>query len=622
MPLRKLLRSINIQLQKLDTMLLNDVRLFFRDKKSLILVALAPFIILAILINIYYFSDVAERIRGVELAVCDMDDSGFSLESDIFKVTTFTGNCEQEVADKVSKGEFRGAVVIPDGFQQNIKDGKGTEIKLFIDSSKSTTALVTSNAVKAYVSDLNEKIGTEFILEAWERLRELNENLKFLVNNLEKAVPVAQELQQRLDAINTELLAIDFDSQQEAVDDLISYLNLLEIQLDYIDKSASQINPNTITIPQYTPTINITIDEYNANALLLGAQYCNNTVVPNPVCPVLDYTDSVVKEMEAQAANISYYNKQLNDKIIELNQQAAAINDSISRLDNLISPASQSNEELRQSITAVRDNLLFLEEKTDNTTKAITDLKQSINQFLIDIVRVTAELDATTEVLDEYTQKDPATILRPVKVESVPVFKDKLEIFYRLPALISILLLFITLFISSSLIVNERRGGTMARIFLSPISMFFYVFEKMLYLLLLCALSVISMLAAAFLFGVPITININLILILIVSSLTYIAIGILIGSTSKSENTSLLTCLVIGFPLMFLSGAFSPPELMGTIVRNSAKYLPLTLNIDLFENITIYSTGLDPHKLLILAGMIVFFYLFSVLMIHKKPTLK
>ena len=111
-------------------------------------------------------------------------------------------------------------------------------------------------------------------------------------------------------------------------------------------------------------------------------------------------------------------------------------------------------------------------------------------------------------------------------------------------------------------------------------------------------------------------------MVFIVASLAYISIGILIGSVSKSENTSLLTCLVVGFPLMFLSGAFSPPELMGKIARTAAQYLPLTLNISLIENITIYHTPLDLFKLKLMAGMIIVFYILSVVMIRKKPTLK
>jgi ABC-type multidrug transport system permease subunit len=342
----------------------------------------------------------------------------------------------------------------------------------------------------------------------------------------------------------------------------------------------------------------------------------------DPTCIILDYTDDIVDSLDAHAANLTSYQSTLNARITELNQKSAEIDAALFRLSELVDSSSEQNQEMRRDIQEVRDNLLFLEQKTENITQSIEELDRSMDQFLSDIIRVTDELNQTIMVLDTYTQKDPSTILRPVKVDARPVFKDKLEIFYRLPALMSILLLFITLFISSSLIVNERRGGTMARIFLSPLSMFFYVFEKMAYLLLLCLLAVLSMLLASLVFGVFITVNLNLFLVFIVASLVYISIGVLIGSVSKSENTSLLTCLVIGFPLMFLSGAFSPPEMMDKFMRIAAQYLPLSLNVSLLENITIYHTGIDPAKILIMVVMIAVFYLLSVIMIRKKPTLK
>ncbi|MBW2964576.1 ABC transporter permease [Candidatus Woesearchaeota archaeon] len=628
MPLRELWKSVNLNLQKLDTTLLNDIRLFVRDTKSLVLVVLTPFLILSILINIFYFSDVSESIKGVSFGVCDLDGSGFSIESDIFRTMNLTGDCERQAAELVSSGELRGSVVIPKGFRQDIKDGKGTELVLFIDNSKSTTAIVASNAVKAYVSDLNENISTEFILDAWKQLRVLNQNLRFLVTNLERAQPTALALKQKLEETNKDLSAIDFAAYQDTADDILSYLNLLEIQLDYVDSSMANLS-GVPQVPQvaYMPNASIAMSEYRLNAHLFRMTYCNASsplpiTIENPMCAVIDYSDGVMDSWESDLSNLSVYRDDINTRIAELNSQASSLNDSLSRLSAIVSSSSEENSELRSDIQDLRQSILFLDEKTQNITATIIELNRSIDQFLSDIIRVTRELNQTIGILDSYTQKDPGTILKPVTVDSRPVFRDKLEIFYRLPGLMSIILLFITLFISSSLIVGERKGGTMARIFLSPISMFFYVFEKMVYLLLLCLLAVASMVIATLVFQVYTPVNLGLVVVFILASLVYISLGILIGAFSRSENTSLLTCLVIGFPLMFMSGAFSPPELMGKIVRTISQYLPLTLNIDLLENIAIYHTGLGIDKLVIMLVMAAVFYIAAVLLIRKSPTLK
>ncbi len=628
MPLRELWKSVKLPFQKLDTMLLNDIRLFIRDRKSLVLVMLTPFIILSILINIFYFSDVAETIKGVKLGVCDLDDSNFKLESDIFETVPLDGECGKTAADKVANGELRASVVIPEGFSSNIKEGKGTELKLYVDNSKSTTAVVASNAMKAYVSDLNEKIGTEFILNAWDQLKKLNENLKFLVANLEKAKPVAIDLRTRLNDINADIGSVDFASQQQSLSDLIYFLDLMDSELGSVNATFADMQylPPVPTI-DYSPDASVALTEYELSSKTLHARFCNESgMIPllteNPVCSIIDYTDKLAGSLASDVANLSVKKDDMNARISEFNRQVILLNDTLFRISEFADKNSAKNADLRSRIALVRENLLFLEDKTSNISRSIIELNQSVNRFLSDIVRVTDELNATIEVLDTYTKKDPATILKPVKIDEMPVFKDKLEIFYRLPALISMILLFITLFISSSLIVNERRGGTMARIFLSPISMFFYVFEKMLYLLLLCVLAVLSMLLAAFVFKVSMAINHELFIVFIVSSLVYISMGILVGSISKSENTSLLTCLVLGFPLMFMCGAFSPPELMSGFMRIASEYLPLTMNINLLESITIYHTTMNVFYLQIMAGIILFFYVLSVFMIRSRPTLK
>ncbi len=623
MRLRDVWRSIKLAFQKLDTLFLNDMKLFLRDRKALVLVLLTPFLILSILINIYGFSGIAENIKGVKLGVCDKGNANFDLESDIFEPIRFNGECEQEVEELVSKGELRGAIVIPEDFRQNLIDGKGTKLLVYIDNTKSTTALVTSNAVKAYASDLNEKMGEAFIREAWKQLDELNENLRVVVENLKKAEPVAVELQKRMRSTKSELDGIDFERYQMLMSDMIYYLDLMESLLDEAEMSAQGIKPDLIT-----PTLPIVVGNssdlfttYKQKSAGLRTAYCttNLTIIPNPGCILIDEVDGIVLNVEQE---ITTYHSDINDKIARLNRVSEDLTESLNSLGKVLDSTSENNKEMRENIDEIQEALWFLQNKTENVTKSMKELDSEVNRFLSDMIKIRIDLENTIEVLDTYTQKDPATILKPVTVDVKPVFLDKNEIFNRLPGLMAIVLLFITLFISSSQIVGERKGGTMARIFLSPISMFFYIFEKMLYLLLLSLVAFGSMVAAVLLFDVSVSFSIEVLLIAIVAGLAYTAIGVLIGSISKSENTSLLTCLVVGFPLMFLSGAFSPPELMGKFWRVATEYLPLTLNVNLLERVMIYKTGIDAGMLWTLIGLTVVLYLLSVWMIKRKPTLK
>jgi ABC-type multidrug transport system permease subunit len=622
-----LLRNIKLNFQNLAVMLLNDLKLFIRDRKSLILVLLTPFLILSVLVNLYDFSDVSENIRGVKLAVCDLDNSGFSLETEIFDVTVFTKDCDAEVYSKVSRGEFRGAIVIPKGFTQDIKDGRGVELKLYIDNSKSTTAVVTANAVTAYVDDLNQKIGTEFILEAWEQLRLLNDNLRFLVDKLEKAQPVAEAISVGIKGVNSQIGEIDFNSHRETVASISAFLDVLESQMAIINDSLAPASGGISSLPllNFTPGASIVISEYNTQSAWMKDNLCAGIVsdiLPDPICDIFNVTDKLVASTVSDAAVINAFSDEVNSQIAQLNANISAVNSAFDGLSSFIVSSSATNQKIRADIDALQLSLAVYQEKTENLSRSLDELETSIDTYTSDMAKVTSELKSTIVVLDEYTKKDPASILRPVNVKSSGVFKAVKEIVYRLPALLSIILMFITLLIASSLIVNERKGGTMARIFLSPLSMFFYIFEKMIYLLLLCAASIVAMLIAGLIFGAPLHISFPVVVVLLVASSLYISIGVFIGSVSKSENTALLTCLVVSFPLMFMCGVFSPPELMDKFIRVVAAYLPLTLNINLLESITLYKAGFDMFSLFLMLAMLLVFYLAAVFIIRKKPTLK
>lgn len=627
MPLKDAWRSIKLSAQKLDTLLLNDLKLFFRDKKSLILVVLTPFLILAILINIYNFSNIAENMQGVKVGLCDEGNANLELKEKMFDFEQFKGNCEKEVAEKVERGELRGAIVIPEDFRQNLIDGRGTELTVYVDNTKSTTALVTSNAVKAYAADLNQKMGEAFIREAWKNLDELNDNLRIVVKNLKLVEPIAKDMRTRMSETRYDLEKIDFERYQKLLDDMIHYLDVSEELLNETGEAAKGINPD-LTLPkiqnisQTNTNTSTFFSEYRNKSAELRANYCNSTsnnIIPMPTCILIDKTDQTMITLEQKIGN--YYDD-INQKIAELNAATERLQDSINKLGKVLDSSNEQNKEMRRDIADMRQGLLRLQEKTDNVTESIIQLDKATKQFLDNIVRVTNNLETTIGVLDTYTKKDPATILRPVTVEVKPVFKGKTEIFNRLPGLMAIVLLFIMLFISSSQIVGERKSGTMARIYLSPISMFFFVFEKIIYLLLLGILSFISMIAAVVMFGVPFRFSGELVIIAITASLAYISIGILIGALSKTENTSLLTCLVVGFPLMFLSGAFSAPELMSKMWRVISNYLPLTINVNLWEKVMIYNTGIDKTGINLLLGITIVFYLLAVWRIRTKPTVK
>ncbi len=61
------------------------------------------------------------------------------------------------------------------------------------------------------------------------------------------------------------------------------------------------------------------------------------------------------------------------------------------------------------------------------------------------------------------------------------------------------------------------------------------------------------------------------------------SIGFLIASWAPNERTATMVAMLVYFPLIFLSGATLPMELMPEVLQNATKVLPLTWGVDLLQ---------------------------------------
>ena len=61
------------------------------------------------------------------------------------------------------------------------------------------------------------------------------------------------------------------------------------------------------------------------------------------------------------------------------------------------------------------------------------------------------------------------------------------------------------------------------------------------------------------------------------------SIGFLIASWAPNERTATMVAMLVYFPLIFLSGATLPIELMPEVLQNATKVLPLTWGVDLLQ---------------------------------------
>ena len=547
---------------KLYDIVKKDSILFVRDTKTLAITILTPILILSILAMIFSNTGAAESITGITLGFCNLDDQP---HKEIEKLPMFeirqlhTKNCEKEVQEQVKEGKLRGAIIIPANFTKDIQEGRGAQLQLYVDAAKSQTAIVTRDSFKALTQDLNEQIGTAFIEQAWVQLRELNKKLKIVVTELEQAQNIANQLETSITSYTQEIEALN-SNQTEAQLEEVSVL--LE---NYVLADNSTINLNA--------TINVLHEAVN-NAQGAYTLLCST---PEPGCAQLQ---TILIQLQALQTEV-VAQQQAVELLVASQQQALQ---TFTQADNKI----QIIQEQVQNITALQNNSL----------QQLQELLTQIRAYKTQSEQTIKELQETTRILDVYTAREPISILHPVNLQEHAYYGQRRYVENLTPGIIGVLLLFITLLVSSANIIQEQKSGTLTRNLMSPTRLVTILAAKLIYFLLLTALQLVLMIITLLFFGIYITLSPALLFVLFITAISFSSVGICIASFAKTEETALLTSLVLSIPMMFLAGVFFPFEVMPKFIQIIGQHLPLTLSIINVEQILTYQTVITLQPIL------------------------
>lgn len=533
---------------KIAKIVKKDLKLLKRDPKTLALIILGPLLIIVILGSIFGQSTGLTSLSGLKIGLCNLDQEYDAQEITYLQVEYLEGNCREIAKQLVSDGTLRAALMIPEGFSANIREGHGSELILYLDNSKTQTAIIASESIKALVQNLNEKIGTDFINEAWKNLKKLNENLK----NVLKEVSVAKE---QTEAIQKDIIRVQSDLNGNETEDF---------QNDLIELNKTTSN-NTIS------------KQINFELSTLKYLYTTN-------CPL-----NLTKE------------------------QCSLINNSIEEIEVLRLDIKEKEDSVSEGISEIFNT-------QNELNNELTKINQTFFDYSDSLVRVINELNETTQLLDEYITKDPKYIVRAVSLNEDLVFGQRTYFEFLVPGLMLILLLFTVILVSSSNIVNERKIGTLARTLLSPTSIVTFIIAKLIYFLIIAAIEIIVMLIVIRLAGVSIPLTTSVILVFLISSISFISIGIFLGAASNSENTALLSSLVISLPMFFLSNLLFPFEIMPKLMKTIGSNLPLTISINSLDKLIIYQSILDKNELIKLIVISLILLIITYIVLKRKPT--
>jgi ABC-2 type transport system permease protein len=165
--------------------------------------------------------------------------------------------------------------------------------------------------------------------------------------------------------------------------------------------------------------------------------------------------------------------------------------------------------------------------------------------------------------------------------------------YYMIPALIGMILQFLTTMLTSTSIVRERERGTIEQLIVTPLRSWELVVGKLAPYVLISFMDTLEILAAGvLLFRVPI--NGNLLLLLALAGLflvTTLGIGLLISTIANTQQEAMLTTMFTILPSIFLSGFFFPLAAMPVWLRAISYAIPLRYFLIIARGIVLKGVG-------------------------------
>jgi len=148
----------------------------------------------------------------------------------------------------------------------------------------------------------------------------------------------------------------------------------------------------------------------------------------------------------------------------------------------------------------------------------------------------------------------------------------------QLPAYIGLIIITVGLMSVPISTAEDREKGILKRYHSTPASPAIYLFASIFTYFIMALIGVtLLFLIGKFVYNVQFEGNIFSVFAgFTISALSFFSFGYLVASLSPTARVAQITGMVMAFPMMFLSGAAIPLEVLGDKVSNISKYLPLT----------------------------------------------
>ncbi len=191
---------------------------------------------------------------------------------------------------------------------------------------------------------------------------------------------------------------------------------------------------------------------------------------------------------------------------------------------------------------------------------------------------------------------------------SIPGASGQGTIDTLLPALVAMVIGMTGLMSVTITMASYRENGVLRRLSTTPVSPLFVLAAQVVVVFSMTTLGMLLLIAAGKLvYNVHIAGDLLSILGgFVLCSLSFFSIGFILAGTMPTTRTAQIVSMLLLYPMLILSGAAWPRELMPTAVQKISAFFPLTYVVNLLRGLWVGETwGSYLLDIAILVGMLV-----------------
>lgn len=584
----------------IGAMMQKNFRTILRSRSSALVILLGPFLII-FLIGLAFNTTGLHNIKiGMYIEESNeiVEEMKQSLENNDFAVKET--ETEEACIDAVKAGSVHLCMSVGGNLSQESID---REITFHVDYSKVNLVFTILNVITHEVEDISTDLSLEYATLLIEQMNstavEIHEK-SALILELSNS---AEEMKQSLEQLSTELGALEVNSSAFGISTIESQIASSSAQIEEFGSIAEETTASGMDILDDLESFITAFESELENQITTVEGFEETVSSYTSLACTFDFSD-VEGLTFNPCTELQTVEDALDDAISQAESLGVQFDTITAQLDAVRDDLETALEDQQDILDSAEKNIASLSSQLKTSSTKIDQLGGQRDAIVGDLDTLVTTLDENIATIDAMQQSieeisdnlaraeitKPEHLVNPIMTRIKPVLESKSYLDYTMPALLVLVVMFMSILLSSTIVITEKSSRAYFRNYITPVpDTFFLMSIYATSLSIVFVQSVVLLVIAQLAFGVAIFSNIvSIILALLLIASLFILIGMSLGYIFVSEETATLASISLASILLLFSSFLIPIESLSEPIGTIAAYSPFVLSESVLRQLLIF----------------------------------